>query len=720
MSLRAIFAAVLLFWSSLSWSALAPDSIVPVVRCPDGYYWAPSVGECPGHVEESALISRTGEAATFEFTVDARAVGGSLEYFVSQSPTPPTTATIISGAGAVASGQTAVGAAGAVSVSFSGLTSGQDYYIHSVVAGGPRPTARGVIRTAQFNSGPTSVSSNPAAGCTHYVSSVSGNDANSGTAMGNAWKTLAKVGTSVSQTSSRVCLLPGSTWKERITPDWNGVEGNMSGLMAVYVDQGDGNKVVRYDSGTGTGRGARPKIGEDLTVACIAAANCSGSPTDYFQGRSVNSGYRASVDIQADWFEVSGLEVIRAPAIGIQVKGTGYGAAHAGSRHHVVIQDNKVSYVGKQGIVAMNGAQDIVIRRNEVHNHSQCYTEMIRNGVFSFSTRAGICDGGAWGGSLLVARTVNGRILVENNTVHNIMGEGIGVGQGATDVLVRGNRGYNSHSTTLYSDMALRVIFESNIIGGPDTGGAGDYSGGSFGPPFGGGYAANVEKDTYGNNECTIWRNNAAVDGPAGVRMNVFNDAGAYAAGLAIANAAAYGNTFVSMDGYGVRMNRRITSFEMKSNILSTDDIGAAAMCSFAAVDPGFVFDFSHNSYSTAPSNGICASVQDVGGATLARSDSYYDLVDYATRPMTFDDFRLQPGSAGIGAGDPDLDDEPLPCGITHANYGTFIWAYTEYPFAYDTPEKLANFGLKLKYDAEGNIRHPTAPDMGLLNFTAP
>lgn len=595
--------------------------------------------------------------------------------------------------------------AGEYTISVTGMGDGADYSIHLL----PIETDGDYGQAWQRN-----VTTLTAAGDTlltgaQRYNKATGNDLADGLTHATAWQTGTNCEAGM-PTSADCRFLAGDAFEqERFVIANNGTIDDFT-VFGCYAWNGADEVECDYTTDT------RPTFGRDLTPTCITNANCGGAVDDYFAGHSVTSGFLATIEIEADYVKVAGLDVSYGAAIGIQAKGDGIG--FPGSREYIIVEDNFVSYAGKQSISFLNGVQNFVIRRNELTQHSQCYIEAVRDGVTDFATRATLCDGGAWGGSLIASRNAPAYGLIENNDVHDAMGEGIGVGQGATRTIVRGNRGGNTHSTTFYTDMAQENVIESNIVWGSDTGGAGDYSGGSFGVPFGGGYAANVEKDTYSHNRLTIWRNNISVDGPACFRANVFNDAGAYAAGLDI-TAYAYGNTCVSSEEYGWRLTRRVTVIEAKSNIVWIDsDLGAAAAVSFQSVDPGYSFDFDYSLWRTSPSNSAGVGANDVvGGLVLATADASWETVDYATNKPVFADFELQAGSAGIGAGDPGLETEALPGGLTSASFGSFIWDYTEYPFPLDTTQKRTNWSKKLYYDALGRVRDPSTPDMGALEY---
>ena len=65
-----------------------------------------------------------------------------------------------------------------------------------------------------------------ASGTTYYVSSSLGNDANSGTSVGAAWKTIAKVNGQTFQAGDSILFRRGDIWNESLVPSSSGAAGN--------------------------------------------------------------------------------------------------------------------------------------------------------------------------------------------------------------------------------------------------------------------------------------------------------------------------------------------------------------------------------------------------------------------------------------------------------------------------------------------------------------
>jgi len=65
-----------------------------------------------------------------------------------------------------------------------------------------------------------------ASGTTYYVSSSSGSDANSGTAVNAAWQTIAHVNAQSFLPGDSILFKRGDTWNESLAPPSSGASGN--------------------------------------------------------------------------------------------------------------------------------------------------------------------------------------------------------------------------------------------------------------------------------------------------------------------------------------------------------------------------------------------------------------------------------------------------------------------------------------------------------------
>nr|MBD3622588.1 hypothetical protein [Sunxiuqinia sp.] len=83
----------------------------------------------------------------------------------------------------------------------------------------------------------------------YYVSSSEGNDSNSGTATGQAWKSLDKVNSFKPQAGDKILFKRGDEWVGTLTPPASGSAGN----PITYGAYGTGNKPKIYGSQVITG-----------------------------------------------------------------------------------------------------------------------------------------------------------------------------------------------------------------------------------------------------------------------------------------------------------------------------------------------------------------------------------------------------------------------------------------------------------------------------------
>src|SRR6201998_1594639 len=65
-----------------------------------------------------------------------------------------------------------------------------------------------------------------ASAATYYVSSSTGSDANSGTATGSAWQTIAHVNGQTFLPGDSILFKRGDVWNESLTPPSSGSSGN--------------------------------------------------------------------------------------------------------------------------------------------------------------------------------------------------------------------------------------------------------------------------------------------------------------------------------------------------------------------------------------------------------------------------------------------------------------------------------------------------------------
>lgn len=590
---------------------------------------------------------------------------------------------------------------------FTGLEAGTTYAVSYLADEGSQRPRRQLVTTAPFTTpAGGGAGGSDLTGTCYVVDSVNGNDSNNGLTPATAWKTIAKVNNSVTAKGSDVCFMAGSQWNEQPTIDVSGTESDPVVYRAVYVDAGDSNKLVDYDTGTGTGRGARPWIGGDTNDACIAAKNC----TTFNGSGSVNSSDAPQINITCvDYVTVKGLRVAYTKGRGISPNCNKF---DIGSVGHVLIDGVYLDHIGTISVYIYNGAQNVAVKNSYITRDSICHLQARNTGVQQSNCKA---TGGGWGGTIVANQYVD-NILVEGNVIEDVYGECVGLNRYATNAVGRGNVCRNSHSTSFYCDMAT-AIFESNIADGAGTGVTDDPS-----TPFGGGFDAANEKGLFPA-KC-LFRNNIGFGASGNAAKVAYFPLAEAPAGAGL-SAWFFGNTFAG-PASGVTVNNgkdhttdQVGNFVFRTNILFATDVTAGNMASFSNTSGGWAgADFDYNVMNTYPSSARAIGANDpaAGDPLLALGSSMATFrAQGISSPTTVDDARLQSGSPAIGAGDPSLETTAFVSSTLGITLSDWIKDLMVYPYAPD----WTNWDKALYYDFEGAARNATTPDAGAVEHAA-
>lgn len=518
----------------------------------------------------------------------------------------------------------------------------------------------------------------PASTPTYYIDSVNGNDNAAGDVPARAWRNLSKINT-ITRIGADVCLMDDSDWTiDTLTITHAGTAVDSAKIKGCYVDTSTGLP-SEWQSGSGNGRGAKPIVRGLITDACLAAQNCT---------TWTNSGALLRFP-KNDW-TFQDVAVQYSHRAGIWVGNTTTDTTKNAVRS--VIQDVDLSYIGNQAVVIGRGSQDIVVKRISVTRASQCRWQ-----------NSTLCP--TWGSSLTVTQNPNARVLIEDNDFYNTGGEGAVASQGTTHVVIRGNRGAETHSTTWYPDNATDIVIESNISVGPSA----IYTGGSP-SPFGGGIRSNMERVSLDNRRILV-RNNLLVNAESvAIGASVFIDA--YNAGETTTMQNYY-NTILSTDETGccgeMLIGRGTVEFISNSNIFFSTALTPGRKCSYQTTSPG-TFVFGWNLYDSFPTESRCRGTGDkvTTDLRLARAYSFWDGRTYADMP-TFAD--IVPGSTSPAKASGDPAAVTATCVSNLAGFGDFIWGHMTYPY---TPTQ-ADWVLCARRDALGNLRSTTAPTIGAM-----
>jgi hypothetical protein len=425
---------------------------------------------------------------------------------------------------------------------------------------------------------------------TYYVRN-GGNDSADGRSHTTAWASLNKVNSYVFAAGDAVLLHEGHRFVGQVTVDWAGTSSTRSMLGAYYLD---GSTAVRGY------RSARPIIdGED---------------------RLPSTHYAALVTVKAARVRVENLR----------------------------IEDSEGRAIGTADV------NDVEIVGNSVHNTYNAGIHFLRStgsrAESNFVTGQGVGNreaGAPWGSSIEVVACAG--VVVRNNTVSEVYGEGINAHSGSTNTLIERNYVFGVRAVGIYADSAFDTIIRRNIVIGTATSNWWRSS-----TAVGAGIALNNELYHY-----PVGGGALSTDVQAR-RTKVYNNLVAYTtSGIAIWGALSnssfdgtliYNNTFVDNNTQVVMSSKPKPGAKFINNILlslssGTKDVEGTALGGmvgrnnyFSQGNPGGDYVHAGNRFT---------------GLTIAKMSGWRAVTSQAQ--ISWRDFVITSGSTVIGAG----DDEP-------------------------------------------------------------
>jgi hypothetical protein len=242
---------------------------------------------------------------------------------------------------------------------------------------------------------------------TYYVRN-GGSDSADGRSHATAWASLSKVNGYSFAAGDRVLLHEGHRWVGELTVDWAGTSSERAVVGAYYLNSN--TPVQGY-------RTARPIIdGED---------------------RLPSGRYAALVSVRANRVRVENLNVVNSEGRGISVSGVNdievIGCAVSNT------YDGGIHFLKSQG----SRAESNYVTRSDV-GHIQ--------------------DGGVWNASIAVVSSTS--MVVRNNTVSEVFGEGINTNHGSQYTLIENNYLFGVRAVGIYSDAAPDTTIRRNVIVG--------------------------------------------------------------------------------------------------------------------------------------------------------------------------------------------------------------------------------------------------------------
>ncbi|MEV6524468.1 RICIN domain-containing protein [Longispora sp. NPDC051575] len=456
----------------------------------------------------------------------------------------------------------------------------------------------------------TAVSTQPAsaAGTAYHLDCAAGNDANTGTSPGAAWRTLGKVNGRTFGAGDQLLILRGTTCTGALTPKGSGSTGS-----PVTVDA--------------YGTGARPVI--------------------------AGAGVEAAVRLyNQQWWEVRNLEITNKGATVGRRRGVSVELADYGTASHIVLENLDIHDVNGEDKKDLGGSGGIYFAISGTTTQTLFDGLTIRNNTVNKVDRAGIFMVSTWNRSGFEANPAGifrpwPNVVVSGNRLGDLGGDGIVAGN-TTGALIERNyvngfqkrsAGYNAGMWAYDADYA---VFQYNEATGGQTtrdGMAYDVDQGTIGTVF----QYNYSHDNAGG--FMLLCNASGIVRDAVVRYNLSqNDAHrgveTCSAG-GIESADVYNNTIHVGPGVSQTVvndnNTTRRNVRFRNNVVVKTGSGSA---SFSSLGAGYVLD--HNVLVNV--TGAPAGAGSTADPRLSGAGTATDL-DHA------DGYRLCAGSPALGTG---------------------------------------------------------------------
>jgi hypothetical protein len=436
---------------------------------------------------------------------------------------------------------------------------------------------------------------------TYYVRS-GGSDSADGRSHATAWASLSRVNRHSFAAGDSVLFHEGHRWVGQLTVDWPGTNSTRAVVGAYYLD--GSNETRGY-------RTSRPTIdGED---------------------RLPSGEFEPLIHVRADRVRVENLRVQNS-------EGRGIGTTNV---DQIEVIGCSLSNMYKGGIHFL---------RSEGSRAEG-----------NFVTVAGIGgreDDVPWGASIEIVASTS--VVIRNNTVSEVWGEGINAHSGSQYTLIENNRVFAARSAAIYSDGAPDTTIRRNIVfgtansewwrGGNSVGGGIILNNEAYHYPAGGGsQSVSVQSKrakiygnliAYTNQGIGVWGNN--------VQESSFD-------GLLI-----YNNTLVDNNTQVAMGTKPKPGAKFVNNILlslssGTRDVEGTNLGGMTA---------KNNYFSQGdPGGGYTHAGNRFAGLTIAKMSGWRAVTN--VDQISWRDFVVASGSDTIGAG----DDEPLNTATSAQDY---------------------------------------------------
>jgi PKD repeat protein len=432
----------------------------------------------------------------------------------------------------------------------------------------------------------------------YYISSSTGNDANSGLTPAAAWQSISKINSVAFATSDRVYLKAGDTWSASggasFNLDWSGTTASHA-IIAAYHTDASGNPIV------GTGSAARPKIVSSHVFGTIGVTlGSDGNPIT----SNGNDVWVPGVYVTGSHVELRDVETVNFGE-GLKVEGN----------TDVIVDNVKTSAPYECGM-ALYSVDTITVSDSEVVGDDTGY------GVYK-DTALRWCSG--------INMQYTTHATIQGNFVHEGWGEGINAFRASKVVEVSGNTVFATRAWGIYAGWAQSLKIHGNLVlGTSNSTFFRNPPGNTPGPGIG--FSNEDIELTGGKVTAADALQDAAVydNLVAGMAQGftIQHTASPPANGGALVNVSVYNNTFV--DNNQQITPAKCTGCIAENNISLSLSTGTADT---GTDNGGFVF---HNNYWSkgAPATGFSDASTDVySGLTLTQMSGWRSLTNAAALP---------------------------------------------------------------------------------------
>lgn len=670
--------------------------------CWDGNYWTGVDGTaCPAELTGASggsEISDTTANVSVTSTTDSGTLYACVKATASAGvcPTAPTRAQFIAGTGDgfICGTPDATPVVGTNEIAVTGLTASDEYCSYNLQIddqGRPSANNTSIATYIATSSAWSTLSGAPETGpgadletLNAIFAGAGGSDSNACTSHATRCLTVAGAWGKTHTAGQDIYFLSGSTFSDGSTSrgvTWAGSADDRVVIGCYYLDSANSNQATNCHEGAGADAQTKPIIKGSIET-------CSATYTCVYTGVI----YTPKIHVRRDYVTVSDLDIRYVSGRGLMFEGD---QDPDGSVVYGRAERINIYVAGDNGILLQDAARHIVVRDSVIDRAAECQRQGQNGGSCVYSYPAMIS----------VSRVANADNLIENNTVRNAWGEGIGVYE-SSFVVVRGNRTADVRSASMYCGACSDAVFESNInLRQDEWNPAQDYVNGHWSNAVETGRNNSSYVGYYMDN--VVFRNNIGID--RGHCLSAGKSDTVVAPQWSM-DFHAYGNTCVA-PATSLINNKNPTAYvpfaaTIKSNAFyNVPD--SMITCELSAAGTQ-----DYNAWGVDPEGTNCNGANDQIGTGFEYV--YTDRADWRAidiEQIDPEDVRPGIGSILLGTGDPSLETTTV---LTASEFP--ILSEANYPYVPNT----TNWEKALYYDYYGNARSATVPNIGAIEGAAP